>query len=110
MKETPKLFLLNCKEYDTEQAKLEKDIKEIFYKNNCHKLNTTTDDLFGECDIPSEDAVIVRKKMQEFILVTGKEIENQNKNIMIKFFLLKFFIYVFIYCLILYYFYFSSSV
>ena len=110
MKETPELFLLNCKEYDTEQAKLEKDIKEIFYKNNCHKLNTTTDDLFGECDIPSEDAVIVRKKMQEFILVTGKEIENQNKNIMIKFFLLKFFIYVFIYCLILYYFYFSSSV
>ena len=35
--------------------------------------------------------------MQEFILATGKEIENQNKNIMIKFFLLKFFIYVFFY-------------
>ena len=91
-----------------EQAKLEKDIKEIFYKNNCHKLNTTTDDLFGECDLPSEDAVIGRKKMQEFILATGKEIENQNKNAMIKFFLLKFFIYVFFYFFILFYFYFSS--
>ena len=108
MKETPELFLLNCKEYDMEQAKLEKDIKGIFYKNNCHKLNTTTDDLFGECDLPSEDAVIGRKKMQEFILATGKEIENQNKNAMIKFFLLKFFIYVFFYFFILFYFYFSS--
>ena len=91
-----------------EQAKLEKDIKGIFYKNNGHKLNTTTDDLFGECDLPSEDAVIGRKKMQEFILATGKEIENQNKNAMIKFFLLKFFIYVFFYFFILFYFYFSS--
>ena len=91
-----------------EQSKLEKDIKGIFYKNNCHKLNTTTDDLFGECDLPSEDAVIGRKKMQEFILATGKEIENQNKNAMIKFFLIKFFIYLFFYFFILFYFYFSS--
>ena len=36
VKETPIHFLLNCKEYDTERAKLEKDIKEIFYKSNCH--------------------------------------------------------------------------
>ena len=27
VKETPEDFLLNCKEYHTEQAKLEKDIK-----------------------------------------------------------------------------------
>ena len=37
VKETPEYFLLNCKEYDTERAKLEKDIKKILYKNNCHK-------------------------------------------------------------------------
>ena len=40
VKKTPAHFLLNCKEYDTEQAKLEKDIKKI-YKNNSHKLNIT---------------------------------------------------------------------
>ena len=62
VKETPVHFLLNCKEYDTERAKLEKDIKEIFYKNNCHKLNITIDDLLGECDLPSQDTIIVRKK------------------------------------------------
>ena len=61
-------------EYDTEWAKLEKDIKDNFYKNNCHKLNITIDDLLGECDHPSQDAVIVRKKVEEFIPTTEKEI------------------------------------
>ena len=72
VKKTPVHFLLNCKEYDTERAKLEKGIKEI-YKNNSHELNITID-LLGECDLPSQDAIIVRKKVEEFILVTGKEI------------------------------------
>ena len=53
--------------YDTERANLGNDIKEIFYKNNCHKLNITTDDLLGECDLPSQDAIIVvRKNLKEF--------------------------------------------
>ena len=52
--------------YDTERTNLENDIKEIFYKNNCHKLNITIDDLLGECDLPSQDAIIVRKKLKEF--------------------------------------------
>ena len=72
MKETPEHFLLNCKEYDTEQAKLEKDIKEIFYRNNCYKLNITIDDLLGQCDLPSQDAVIVSKRVEEFILASEK--------------------------------------
>ena len=76
VKETPEHFLLNCKEYDTERAKLEKDIKKIFYKNNCHKLNINGEDLLGECDLPSEDAAIVRRKVKEYILSTGKEIQN----------------------------------
>ena len=29
------------------------------------------EDLLGECDLPSQDAVIVRKKVEEFILATG---------------------------------------
>ena len=74
VKKTPVHFPLDCKEFDTERAKLERDIKEIFYKNNCHKLNITRDDLLGECDIPPQDAIIVRKKVEEFILATGKEI------------------------------------
>ena len=49
-------------------------IKQIFYKNNCHKLNITIDDILGECDLPCKDAVIVRKKVEEFIPATGKEI------------------------------------
>ena len=72
--ETPVHSLLNCKEYDTERAKLEKDTKEIFYKNNCHKLNITKDDLLGECDLPSQDAIRIRIKVEEFVLATGKEI------------------------------------
>ena len=64
---------------------------------NCHKLNITIDDLLGECDLPSQEAVIVRKKVEEFILATGKEIQNGKKRKeMIKFVLLKFF-YAFIY-------------
>ena len=74
MKETPVHFLLNCNEYDKERAKLEKDIKEAFCKNNCRKLNITIDDRLGGCDLPSQDAIIVRKKVEEFILATGKEI------------------------------------
>ena len=62
VKENPEHFLLKCKEYDTEQTKLEKDIKEISYKNNCHKLNITLqDDLLGECDLPSQDTIIGEK-------------------------------------------------
>ena len=64
---------LTCKEYDTEWAKLEKYIKKIFYKNNYHKLNMTIEDLLGECNLPSQDAVIIRKKV-EFILAMEKEI------------------------------------
>ena len=45
VKETPENILLNCKEYDTEQEKLENYIKEIFYKNNCPKLNINMKDL-----------------------------------------------------------------
>ena len=72
MKETPEYFLLNSKEYDTEQPKLEKEVKKIIYKNNCNKLNITIDDLFGECDLSSQDTVIARKKMEVFILATEK--------------------------------------
>ena len=74
MKETAEHFLLNCKEYDTEQAKLEKDIKKIFYKNNYHKLNITIEDLLGECDLPSQDAVIVWKKWKSLFWQQKKEI------------------------------------
>ena len=88
------IFYLNSKEYDTEQAKLEKDIKEIFYKNNCHRLNITIDDVLGECDLPSQDAILVRKKVGDFILATGKEIQKKKKRkkIVIKLFLLNFFL------------------
>ena len=68
------IFYLNCKEYDTERAKLEKDIKEIFYKNNCYRLNIIIDDVLGECDLPSQDAIVVMKKVEDFILATGKKI------------------------------------
>ena len=74
MTETPEHFLLNCKEYETEQAKLEKYIKKIFHKNNYHKLNIIIEDLLGECNLPSQDAAIIRKKLEEFILATEKEI------------------------------------
>ena len=31
----------------------------MFYKNNCHKLNITKEDLLGKCVLPSQDAAIV---------------------------------------------------
>ena len=71
--ETPENFLLNCKKYDTELVKLEKYIKKIFYKNNYHKLNIIIKDLLEESDLTSQDAVIIRKKMEEFILAMEKE-------------------------------------
>ena len=101
VKKTPEHFLLNYKEYDTEWAKLDKDIKEIFYKINCHKLSITMDDLLGEFDLPSQDAVIVREKVEDFILATGKEISNQKKNRLIRF------MYLFVF--ILFYFYFIKT-
>ena len=54
-------------------------MKEIFYKNNCHRLNITIDDVLGECDLPSQDAIVVRKKVGDFILATGKEIQKKKK-------------------------------
>ena len=71
--ETPEHFLLNCKKYDTERVKLEKYIKKIFYKNNYHKLNIIIKDLLEEFDLTSQDAVIIRKKMEDFILAMEKE-------------------------------------
>ena len=32
------------------------------------------DDLLGKCDLSSQDAIIVRKKVEDFILATGNEI------------------------------------
>ena len=45
----------------------------MFYKNNCYRLNITIDDVLGECDLPSQDAIVVRKKVEDFILATGKK-------------------------------------
>ena len=42
-------------------TKLEKVIKKIFHKNNCHTLNITIEVLLGECDLLSQDAVIRKK-------------------------------------------------
>ena len=98
VKETPEHFLLKCKEYDTEQTKLEKDIKEVFYKNNCHKLSITLlDDLLGECDLPSQDTIIGEKwkslfRQQEKKFKKRKE---KGKKIVIKLFCLNFFMYLF---------------
>ena len=59
------------------------------------------DDLLGEFDLPSQDAVIVREKVEDFILATGKEISNQKKNRLIRF------MYLFVF--ILFYFYFIKT-
>ena len=44
----------------------------FLYKHDCDKLDITIEDLLGECELPSQDAVIVRKKVKEFILAMGK--------------------------------------
>ena len=49
----PRIFFFNSKVYNTGRAKLENDVKDIFYKNECPKLNNTIKDLLGECDFPS---------------------------------------------------------
>ena len=88
MKGTPDYFHLYCKEYDLEQAKLEKDIKEIFCKNNCHKLNITIDGILGEHDHTSQDAVIGKKWKSLF---WQQETKSKVEKKVIKLFLLKFF-------------------
>ena len=40
----------------------------------CPKLNITIEDLLGRCNLPSQDHVIVRKKVEEFILTMKMEI------------------------------------
>lgn len=75
MHKFPTWLLFDCKEFDTESAKLEKDIKKIFYKNNCHKLTIAIKVLLGECDLPSQKAAIV-----------NKQVEMKTKNTVIKFF------------------------
>ena len=69
----PRTFSFKLQRIDTERAKLENDIKKIFYKTGCPKLNIPIEDLLGERDLPFQDAVIVRKKVEEFILASGKE-------------------------------------
>ena len=105
VRKTPEHFLLNCKEYDKDQAKLEKDIKKIFYKNNCHKMSITIEDLLGECDLSSQDAAIFRKKAERVYSGNRKRnLKLKHKNIVIKFFVLKFFIYLCIYLFFSFYF------
>ena len=47
-----------------------------FLQKQLPKLNITIEDLLGESDFQSQDAIIVRKKVKEFNLETGKEIQN----------------------------------
>ena len=54
--------------------KTRKEYKANLLQKQCHKLNITIDDILGECDLPCKDAVIVRKKVEEFIPATEKEI------------------------------------
>ena len=82
MTETPDHFLLNCKEHDTERAKLEKYIKKTFYKNNYHKLNTYIKELLGEYDLPSQYAVISGNGKRNLKL--------KHESTVMKFFVLKF--------------------
>ena len=53
--------------------------QKIFYKNNCHTLNITIDNLLGECGLPSKDVGIVRKKVEEFILAKEKKFKIKTK-------------------------------
>ena len=65
-------FRLKCKEYDRERINLEKDRnllqQHLPSTEHCHE------DLLRECDLTSQDTVIVRKKVEEFMLETGNEI------------------------------------
>ena len=73
--EEPILYFLNCSKFNTQRAKLMKNISHVLRKNSLCPLNLSTVELLGEHNFnTTEDSKTVRVELEKHFDSTKKEI------------------------------------
>ena len=63
--ETPAHYLLHCCKFDTQRAKLMKNISHVLGKNSLCPFNVSTEELLGEHNFNTEDSRTVRVELEK---------------------------------------------
>ena len=63
--ETPAYYLLHCSKFDTERAKLMKNISHVLRKNSPYPFNVSTEEILGEHNFNTEDSKTVRVEQKK---------------------------------------------
>ena len=63
--ETPINYLLHCIKFDTQRAKLMKNISHVLRKNSLCPFNVSTEELLGEHNFSTEDSKTVRIELEK---------------------------------------------
>ena len=71
---TPTHYILNCNKFDTQRAKLMKNISHVLIKNILCPFNVNIEELFGEYNFNTEDLKAVRVELEKYFDSRKKEI------------------------------------
>ena len=72
--ETPAHYLLHCSKFDTQRARLMKNISHSLRKNSLLPFNVSTEELLGGHNFNTEDSKTVRVELEKYFDSTKKEI------------------------------------
>ena len=72
--EIPTHYLFNCSKFDTQRAKLMKNISHVLRKNSLCPFNVSTEELLGEYNFNTEDSKTVKFELEKYFDSTKKEI------------------------------------
>ena len=69
----------------------------LYNNKKIGKSHIDLDDLLGECDLPIQESIIIRKSKEKFLLSTQKNIASKNLR---NFLYINFFFFIKIYCIL----------
>ena len=72
--ETPTYYLLHCSKFDTQRAKLIKNISHVLRKYSLCPFNISTEELLGEHNLKTEYSKTVRVELEKCFDSSKKEI------------------------------------
>ena len=70
--ETP-TYLLYCSKFDTQRAKLMKNISHVLWKNSLSPFSVSTEELLGEHNFITEDSKTIRVELEKYLDSTTKK-------------------------------------
>ena len=74
--ETRAYYLSHCSKFDTQRAKLMKNISHVLRKNSLCPFNVSAEQLLGEHNLNTEDSKTARAELEKYFDSTKKEILN----------------------------------